>query len=203
MNRTHSLILAALVIAASFGAVAAQGGRQRIPAPRDSQFYEPRNKLEEFESRLGTILIKGRTYVGTLQVREGSARVEATEIRDAGNSTRATGVVITFTTVESGGSPGEVRSLIDYEDIDPLIKAFDTAAKADESITKLTHFEARYRTRGDLDIVVFKKISGGVAAVVEGGFFERKRLTLTLDEFTKLRWFIAQAKDRLDEIPVP
>lgn len=203
MNRTHSLILAALVIAASFGAVAAQGGRQRIPAPRDSQFYEPRNKLEEFESRLGTILIKGRTYVGTLQVREGLARVEATEIRDAGNSTRATGVVITFTTVESGGSPGEVRSLIDYEDIDPLIKAFDTAAKADESITKLTHFEARYRTRGDLDIVVFKKISGGVAAVVEGGFFERKRLTLTLDEFTKLRWFIAQAKDRLDEIPVP
>jgi hypothetical protein len=203
MNRTHSLVLAALVIAASFGAVAAQGGRQRLPAPRDPQFYEPRNKLEEFESRLGTILIKGRTYVGTLRVQAGSARVEATEIRDTGNSTRATGVVITFTTVESGGPPGEVRSLIDYEDIDPLIKAFDTAAKADESITKLTHFEARYRTRGDLDIVVFKKISGGVAAVVEGGFLERKRLTLTLDEFTKLRWFIAQAKDRLDEIPLP
>jgi hypothetical protein len=193
-----------MVIAASFGSVCAQRRWERVPPPRDPQFYEPRNKLEEFESRLGTILIKGRTYVGTLQVREGSARVEATEIRDTtGNSARATGVVITFTTVESGGPPGEVRSLIDYEDIDPLIKAFDTAAKADESITKLTHFEARYRTRGDLDIVVFKKISGGVAAVVEGGFLERKRLTLTLDEFTKLRWFIAQAKDRLDEIPLP
>jgi hypothetical protein len=171
-----------------------------VPPPRDPQFYEPRNKLEEFESRLGAILVKGRTYVGTLRVQDGSARVEATEIRDSGNSTRATGVVITF---EPGGPAGEVRSLIDYDEIDPLVRAFDTAAKADDSITKLTHFEVRYRTRGDLEIMVFKQVSGGVAAVVEGGFFERKRLALTLDEFTKLRWMIAQAKDRLDQIPAP
>jgi hypothetical protein len=202
MHWTHSIIFSALIVAASLGSVCAQR-RERVPPPRDPQFYEPRNKLEEFESRLGTILIKGRTYVGTLQVREGSARVEATEIRDSGNSTRTTGVVITFTTVESGGSPGEARSLIDYEDIDPLIKAFDTAAKADESVTKLTHFEVRYRTRGDFEIMVFKQISGGVAASVEGGFFDRKRLVLTLDDFTKLRWMVAQAKDRLDQIPVP
>lgn len=202
MNRTHSLVFSALMIAASFGSVCAQR-RERVPPPRNPQSYEPRNKLEEFESRLGIILIKGRTYVGTLRVQEGSARVEATEIRDTGNSTRATGVVITFTTVESGGPPGEVRSLIDDEDIDPLIKAFDTAAKADESLTKLTHFEVRYRTRGDFEIVVFKQVSGGVAAAVEGGLFERTRLLLTLDEFVKLRWMIAQAKDRLDQIPAP
>ena len=203
MNPTRSLIFSLLTMVVFFGSAAAQGRGGRIPPPREFQSFEPRNRLEEFESRLGTILIKGRTYVGTLQGREGSARVEATEIRDTGNSTRATGVVITFTTVESGGPPGEARSLIDYEDIDPLIKAFDTAAKADESLTKLTHFEVRYRARGDFEIVVFKQIAGGVAATVEGGLFERKRLTLTLDEFARLRWMIAQAKDRLDQIPVP
>ena len=145
-----------------------------------------------------TILIKGRTYVATLRGQNGVARVEATEIRDTNSSTRAQGVVITI--VADGGPAGEIRSLIDYEEIDSLIKAFDTTAKSDDSITKLTHFEARYRTKGDFEIMVFKQVAGGVAAAVEGGFFDRSRLLLTLDDFTKLRWMVAQAKDRLDEI---
>jgi len=198
MNRTHSVIFSALIVAASFGSVCAQRRWERVPPPRDPQFYVPRNKLEEIEGRMETILIKGRTYVATLRAQNGHARVEATEIRDTRNSTRVHGVVITI--VADGGPPGEIRSLIDYEEIEPLIKAFDTIAKTDESVTKLTHFEARYRTKGDFEILVFKQVSGGVAATVEGGFFDRSRLLLTLDDFTKLRWMIAQAKERLDEI---
>ena len=195
MTLTRSLILAALMIAASCGSVCAQ--RQRLPPPRDPQYYAPRNPLEEFESRLGTVLIKGHTYVGTVRAQGGSARVEAMEIRDTGNSQRALGVVII---IAPDNAPSEIRSLIAYEDIDLLIKAIDTAAKADETITKLTHFEVRYRTAGDFEVIVFKQLAGGVAVAVEGGFFERTRLLMTLDELTKLRWMIAQAKDRLDEI---
>jgi hypothetical protein len=198
MTLTRSLVLSTLVIAACFGSVCAQRRWERVPPPRDPQFYEPRNKLEEFEGRIGTILIKGRTYVATLRAQNGTARVEATEIRDSNNSTRVTGVVITI--VADGGPPGEIRALIDYEEIDPLVKAFDAIAKSDDSITKLTHFEARYRTKGDFEILVFKQVSGGVAAAVEGGFFDRSRLLMSLDDFTRLRWMIAQAKDRLDEI---
>jgi hypothetical protein len=198
MGSTRSLLLSALVIAACLGSAGAQRRWERIPPPRDPQFYVPRNKLEDFEGRMETILIKGRTYVATLRAQNGYARVEATEIRDTGNSTRVTGVVITI--VADGGPPGEIRSLIDYEEIDALIKAFDTIAKSDDSLTRLTHFEARYRTKGDFEIMVFKQVTGGVAATVEGGFFDRSRLLMTLDDFTKLRWMIAQAKDRLDEI---
>lgn len=197
MNRTHPLVLAALVIAASFGSVCAQR-RDRVPPLRDPHFYEPRNKLEDFESRLETILIKGRTYTGTVRAQNGYVRIEATEIRDTNNSTRVQGVVITI--VADSGPPGEIRGLIDYDEIDPLIKAFDTAAKANESLTKLTHFEVRYRTKGDFEILVYKLVSGEVATAVEGGFFDRSRVYLALDDFIKLRWFIAQAKDRLDEI---
>ena len=45
MSTTRSLILLALTIAASFGSVCAQR-RDRLPPPRDPQFYAPRNKLE-------------------------------------------------------------------------------------------------------------------------------------------------------------
>jgi len=199
MSPTRSLVLAALMIAASFGSVCAQERWQRLPPPRDLQFYSPRNKLEEFESRVATVLIKGRTWVGTLRVQNGSARVEATEIRDAGNSSRASGVTVTIITVEPERPVNEIRSLVDYEEIDPLVKAFDTLGKADDSITKLTHFEVHYRTRGDFEIIVFKQLTGGIATAIEGGFFERSRLLLTLDDLTKLRWMIVQAKEKLDE----
>lgn len=198
MRPSRSLLLSALIISAAFGSAGAQRRWERLPPPRDPQFYEPRNKLEDFEGRMETILIKGRTYVATLRGQNGTARVEATEIRDTGNSTRVQGVVITI--VAEGGPPGEIRSLIDYDEIDALIKAFDTAAKSDDTITKLTHFETRYRTKGDFEIMVFKQLSGGVAAAIEGGFFDRSRLLLTLDDFTKLRWMVAQAKEKLDEI---
>jgi hypothetical protein len=197
MCPTRSLILATVMVAASFGSVCAQRRWERVPPPRDPQFYITRNNLEEFESRMETILIKGRTYVATLRAQNGHARVEATEIRDASNSTKVHGVVITI--VADGGPPGEIRALIDYEELDSLIKAFDTVAKSDESITRLTHFETRYRTKADFEIMVFKQVTGGVAAAIEGGFFDRSRLLMTLEDFVKLRWMIVQAKEKLDD----
>ena len=197
MTLTRPLILAALMIAASCGSVCAQR-RERLPALRDPQFYAPRNQLEDFDGRMETILIKGRSWVGTVRAQNGTARVEATEIRDTAISKRAAGVVVTV--MADGGPPGETRSLIDYEEIDALVKAIDTAVKASESVTKLTHFEVRYRTRGDFEVMVFKQLSdNAIAAAIEGGFFDRSRLYLTLDELTRLRWMMVQAKERLDE----
>jgi hypothetical protein len=188
-----------LLIAASAASVCAQRRWERLPAPRDPQFYEPRNKLEDFDGRMETILVKGRTWVGTLRGQNGTARVEAMEIRDTAKSNRAAGAVITI--FADGGPPGEIRSFIDYEEIEALVKAIDAASKASESITKLTHFEVRYRTRGDFEVMVFKQLSdNAVAAAIEGGFFDRSRLYLTLEELTRLRWMVAQARDRLDEI---
>ena len=197
MALTRFTKCAAVLLFAACGSVVAQERWQRLPPPRDAYFYAPRNKLEEFESHESTLLIKGRTWVATLRGQDGAARVEATEIRDTVNATRATGVTITI----NGSNPSsEVRCLIDYEEIDPLVRAFDAMAKADDSITKLSHFEAHYRTRADFEIIVFKQTSGGIAAAFEGGYIERARVFLTLEDFTRLRWMIVQAKEKLDEI---
>src|SRR5881394_4468822 len=97
---THRLILFVIAImVTSSVAVQAQRRWERLPAPRDPQFYEPRNRLEDFESRAETLLIKGRHWVGTVRGHNGagSARVEATEIRDPITATTVSGVVITIT----------------------------------------------------------------------------------------------------------
>jgi hypothetical protein len=195
--KTRSPILAAMFVIVCALPVFAQERWQRLPPSRDAQFYAPRNKLEEFESRTSTLLIKGRTWVATLRGNAGSARVEATDIRDAGTGARAAGVTIT---VLATSPAGEARCLIDYDEIDSLVRAFDAMEKADDSVTKLSHFEAHYRTRGDFEIIVFKQTTGGVAAAIEGGFFDRSRVLLTLEEFARLRWMVVQAKERLDEI---
>lgn len=201
MLRSRCVVFAAALLLAPFICAIGQRRWERLPAPRDPQFYEPRNKLEDFDGRMETLLIKGRHWTGSVRAQNGSVRVEATEIRDARDSARATGVVLTLNPSEQSAPPGEIRSLVDYEEIDKLIKAVDTMIKADDTVTRLSHFEERYRTRGDFEVIVFKQLSGGgVAAAIEGGFFERVRLFLTLDDLSKLRWMIAQAKDKLDEL---
>ncbi len=197
MKLTQILITVPILVVVYSTSAIAQERWQRLPPSRSDQFYAPRNKLEDLETRESTLLIKGRTWIATLRTAGGSARVEATEIREAGNSARASGVTITFVSANPDNS---VRSLIDYDEIDSLVKAFDAMAKADEAVTKHTHFEAHYRTRADFELIVFKQTSGGIAAAIEGGFFERSRILLTLEEFTKLRWMVVQAKEKLDEI---
>jgi hypothetical protein len=198
MKPSRALLLAILVILMSLHAVEAQRRWERLPAPRDPQFYEPRNKLEDFEGRVQTLLLKGRHWIGTVKAQNGSARVEATEIRDSTTSEAASGAVVTI--LADGGPPGEIRSLIDYDEIDPLLKAMDAAAKAGDNVTRLSHFEVRYRTKGDLEIMVFKQLENNVvAAAVEGGFFDRSRLYLSIDDLVRLRWMIAQAKEQLDQ----
>jgi len=197
MNRSRSLFLLLLVL---FVSVSAQAQRrwQRLPAPRDPQFYEPRNKLEDFEGRVETVLIKGRHWVGNIRAQNGFARVEASEVRDSVSGATASGAVVTI--VADGGPAGDIRAFIDYDEIAALVKAMDTAAKASESITRLSHFEVRYRTKGDFEIMVFKQLENNViAAAIEGGFFDRSRLYLSIDDLVKLRWMIVQAKERLDQ----
>jgi len=194
----RSLVFSILIIVVSCCSINAQRRWERVPAPRDPQFYMPRNKLEDFEGRAETLLIKGRHWVGTAREQNGSARVEATEIRDTMAATTASGVVITI--MADGGPPGEIRALIDYDEIDLLLKAMDTALKAGDGISRLSHFEVHYRTKADFEVIVFKQMeNNAIATAIEGGFFDRSRLYLTIDDLTKLRWMISQAKDQLDQ----
>jgi hypothetical protein len=200
MTLSRWLLLALMMFVSASVPVQAQRRWQRLPAPRDPQFYEPRNKLEEFDGRMETLLIKGRTWVGTLRVQNGSLRVEAIDIRDTLDASHANGVMITIVAAETNAPAEEIRSLIDYDEIDKLVGVLDTMAKAGDSVTKLASFEERYRTRGDFEAIVYKQLSGaGASAAIEGGFFDRVRLLMSVDDLTKLRWFIAQAKDKLDE----
>src|SRR5262245_25145238 len=193
MSSSRSLLFVILVIVSTGGSISAQRRWERLPPPRDPQFYVPRNKLEDIDGRMETLLIKGRHWVGTLRAQNGTARIEAYEVKDARALDRATGILITFLPADANSRQDEIRSMIDYEEIDPLIKVIDTMLKADDNVTKLSHFEERYRTRGDFEVMVFKQQTGtSVTSAIEGGFFDRLRLFLITDEMVRLRFMIVQ-----------
>lgn len=157
---------------------------------------EARTKLEAIEDRHSTVVIKGFTRITTVDVR--GVRIDAIEMREMGNVSRAKGIVVVLR--ESGGRANDNRAFIDYEEIDPLLNAIDAVSRVDESATKLAGFEARYKTLGDLEIGVFRQTRSGSAVILTTGICDQATATLTLDELGKFKALIQEAKMRLDEI---
>ena len=191
-------IVCSLAITLLWGAVLAQRPGPQFRRPTSCEPLEPRTKLEEFDRKYATILLKGFTQVATLNARDGDIRVDAMELRDVNNSARATGLAISLRT--NGERIQENRSFIDYEEISSLVKGIDAIAGANETMTKLVSFEARYRTFGDLEISVFRQSRSGSAVSITSGICDALTLSLTLDELSKLRAMILEAKSKLDEI---
>ena len=192
--RVAGPLLLLLVSTVSF----AQRPGPQFRRPLACEPIEPRTKLEAMEWRYERILIKGFTRVVNLQVRGAIIRVDAVELRDSGAPTVARGIVISM--VAPTEPPQENRAFVDYEEIDGLVKALDTIGKVSESVTKLASFEARYRSVGDLEVVVFRQgRASGTAASITTGICDRVTGFLTLDELETLRAHIIEAKTRLDE----
>lgn len=197
MFLTRTTILLLLIVLFCGGAFAQRPGPQ-FRRPLACEPLEPRTKLEAIEWRYERVLIKGFSQIATLDLRGADIRVDAVELKDNDSATRAIGLAIALR--ESGENPRENRSLVDYEEIDKLLKALDAIARVNESATKLAGFEARYRTLGDLEIIVFRQSRSGIAASVTSGICDRVTSLLTLDELDRLKAHIVEAKTRLDEI---
>ena len=158
--------------------------------------FEPRTKLEAIDDHHSTVVIKGFTRITTVEVR--GVRIDAVEMRELGNVTRAKGLVVVLR--EGGERPDDNRAFVDYEEIEPLLNAIDTISRVDETATKLAGFEARYKTQGDFEIGVFRQTSRGTAVVLTTGICDRATASLSLDDLAKVRAMIQEAKTRLDEI---
>jgi hypothetical protein len=205
MFPTRVILLSALILFC--GATGATTFAQR-PGPEfwrkvGCEPLEPRTKLEAFEDRHSTVVIKGFTRITTVEVR--GVRIDAVEMREMGNVSRAKGIVVSLRDERPPSEnrterPNENRAFIDYEEIDPLLSAIDAIARVDESVTKLVGFEARYRTLGDLEVSVFRQTRTGTAVIMSTGICDRATQTLSLDDLAKIKAMIQEAKSRLDEL---
>ncbi|HYV00670.1 MAG TPA: hypothetical protein VE977_17695, partial [Pyrinomonadaceae bacterium] len=180
------------------GPTFAQRPGPQFRRPLACEPVEPRTKLEAIEWQYERVLVKGFSQIATFTARDVEVRVDAVELKDTATATRAIGLVIALR--ETGENPRENRSYVDYDEIDRLLQGLTAIGRVNESVTKLAGFEARYRTLGDLEFLVFRQSRSGIAASVTSGICERVTALLTLDDLDRLKAHIVEAKTRLDEI---
>jgi len=192
------LSILTLLLALFCGQTFAQRPGPQFRRPLACEPVEPRTKLEAIEWQYERVLIKGFSQIATFTARDVELRVDAVELKDTASATRAIGLVIALR--ETSENPRENRSFVDYDEIDRLLKGLTAIGRVNESVTKLAGFEARYRTVGDLEIVVFRQSRSGIAASVTSGICDRVTALLTLDDLDRLKAHIVEAKTRLDEI---
>lgn len=198
MSLNRFALSALLILLCSLTAFAQRPGPQ-FRRPLACEPVEPRTKLEELDWRYGRVLVKGFTQVANFAARGVDIRIDAVELKEPISATRATGLVISLRELNENGH--ENRSFVDYEDIDRLLKALDVVSEANESITKLASFEARYRTPGDLEVTVFRQSrTSGTAASITTGICDRVTALITLDDLERFKAHIVEAKTRLNEI---
>lgn len=196
LTRLNAFVL--LILFVFCGSAFAQRPGPQFRRPLACEPVQPRTKLEAIEWQYERVLVKGFSQIATFMARDVEVRVDAVELKDLATATRAIGLVIALR--ETGETPRENRSFVDYEEIDGLLKGLTAIGAVNESVTKLAGFEARYRTLGDLEFLVFRQSRTGIAASVTSGICDRVTALLSLDDLDRLKAHIVEAKTRLDEI---
>jgi len=154
-------------------------------------------KLEAFEEQTGTVIIRGRSDIGKVSAM-GSVSVVCIEIIDVSTGQRQMGIV--FEVTEGGRYESSDNSFVDYDEIESLLNGIDYVSKVTPKSTKLSRFEATYKTKGDFSVVTFNKISAKFEAAVSSGYAGSTSAYMSKAKLSELRSIIAKAKEKLDEI---
>lgn len=152
----------------------------------------PATKLEAFSARTGIVLVKGFSNVGMVPGM-GRVSIDAREFRDASNPKSAQyGVAVEVK--EAGRLERENTSYIDEDEIDSLIRGLEYISKIDRSVTAFSNFEAHYRTKGDLSMIVFSNRGGEVSLAVTSGRIGKTSAYLKLSDAEIIRNLLGEAK---------
>ncbi len=167
------------------------------PTPEPEEFP---TKLEELLEKAGAVVVKGTTGVGSVSGLRGTAFVTSWEILDARSGRREYGISIEIrenAQAERERERGDV-AYVDYDELDPLINGLDHLLKLDNTATKLSTFEAQYRTNGYLSVFRFNT-TGGYGTAVSAGGRRGTRLILRPTGLVEFRDMLKSAKAVIDE----
>ncbi len=154
----------------------------------------PQTKLEALGTNVGVVLIESSTQIGGVTATAGVASVYCKEVTDTSTGRKEHGIKIVIT---EGGQQRD-GTLVDYDELDSLIRAMEYLGKVDWSVTTLTSFEARYTTKGGLRLAALgRKRTGTIEYAVWSGRGGNATLMLSLTQLAQLRDFIEQAQRKL------
>ncbi len=160
---------------------------------------EPLTDLEELDTKIGAVIVKNYTIIGTVSGFGGTATVTGYEFVDTQSGRKGYGIGVEFEESERPERAALERLYVDYDEMDPLIKSIDYIMRIEKSAT-MENFEAQYKTRSELTITTFNRATGALRAAVSSGSMGRIRIGMTLGNLADFRKLIVDAKTVLDKI---
>ena len=161
----------------------------------------PRTMIECLEQKEGVLVLKGMTKVGRLHgSRGGEALFEAKEVKIANSGARQTGILVRIVEPAGPDQVGrEAETYIDYDEIDPLLKALDHFSKINHTSTELDDYQAVFRTRGGFQISVKSiRVGEGIRVAVIDTSDVVFCIYITPADLPTLKNLIVTAKEKID-----
>ena len=133
------------------------------PGPYSVMLPPPLTRLEAFAAQTGALIVKGYTDIGTLNGDDAtSVLVSAVHFSDGTN--KASGVAV-HVAQQVEGRTVQTTAYVDDNELDALIAAIENMSKLQDGASPLQKFDARYQTRGALELVS-TNLNGGRVILV-------------------------------------
>ena len=167
---------------------------------------EPKTQSEAIHGKISATIIEGYSVVGKVNVddrrySDSVISVENWEFIVPSTDEKQIGIVVEIKSREQSN-----RSLIDYDEIDPLLQGIDYLLKVNRHSVKLDNFQAIYRTKDGLRVTTsnhprdetFGRSQGDIEATVKSG--NGAVISFSIHKLRALQSLIAKAKQQLDLI---
>lgn len=161
----------------------------------------PRTMIGCLEQKEGVVVLKGITRVGRLQgSRGGEVLFDAKEVKIANSGSRQTGIFVRIVEPAGQGQAGrESETYIDYDEIEPLLKALDYFSKINHTSTELDDYQAVFRTRGGFQLSLKSiRVGEGIRVAVIDTDDNVFCIYITPADLPALKNLIETAKEKID-----
>jgi len=160
----------------------------------------PKTKVEIFQLNSGSVIVKGYTVIGRLNVPASAPGKAGGEITvtcwSLHDPLRGPGVRAISVDMEDEAKH-QSRAYIDADEIDALLQGIDYVSRIDKTITKLANFEALFQTKGDFSLSAFNEPNGSLSVAFKIGAVDPLTASLPYEALNRFGKLVTDAKATL------
>ena len=166
---------------------------------QDTNLYlvqPPPTVLETLENTPDQLMVKGSEPIGTVSTGGAVITVICKEDTMVSLNRKDYGIVVQ---ISVNGQPDD-RTVVDYDELDPLLGTMDYLANINRSVTSLSGFDAGFTTKGGLRVSAFSSRRVGQIELALRTSRMQKGMLLTTDQLAQFHSLVGQAKQKLDAL---
>jgi hypothetical protein len=165
-----------------------------LPAIAQVSTNAPATEIENFELQTDVVMVKGFGDVGSVSTEGGIISVRCKESDNLAANSKLYGIAVGINLEESHG-----YLVVDYDEMDSLIRALDFIGKISYNVTPMQGFDASFTTRSGLRIGAHtERRQSGIQFFLQ--FDDTPKIPLSADQLNQFQNLVYQAKTSLDAL---